>query len=1086
MRQRLMLFLAGLFLSIGASVAQVTVKGTVLSADDGEPLPGAKVKLFGEKSGTVTDINGIFTINVPNNNARLEVSYSGMVKQVVRARSGMRVSLENENYNLDEVMVVAYGTAKKSAFTGTAAVVDAASLEKVQAVNVAEALKGKVSGVQIVQSTGQPGTEPSIRIRGITSYSGVSGANAPLYVVDGSPFDGDLNTIAPSDIESVTVLKEAAASALYGARGANGVIIITTKTGKNTGNGVINVDAKWGASHRQLPDYEYISSPAGYYEQWYKGLYNYAVNEFGMSPGRANVWANQNLIDSESYGLAYNIYIVPQGQSLIGMNGKLNPNATLGNVIMNPSTGEQFMLYPDNWIDAIYKTSLRQEYTVSTSASNDKGSFYVSGNYLNQDGITPSSAYERFSSLFKADYQLKPWLRANVSVNFEHHDADYVSEDGESNVGNMFAMAQMAPVYPLYIRDAQGNILQHEEAGIALYDYGDGSQMGISRPYLSLSNGLADHLVNVNHYSGNSVNATASFDIRFLNDFRFTSLNSAYVEGERGQATGNPWFGTFNTESGHVWVSHTRLFSANFQQLLNWHHLFDDTHDVEVMLGHEYYDRRSSSLNADKTSMFDPRIAELEQAVVAGSGQGSSTSRYNTEGFFGRALYNYDERYFGEASFRLDGTSRFQRVPKDNRWGKFWSLSGGWLLQKENWFQNLNATWVDELKLKASYGEQGNDRIPSYAYTTTYSFSNSDGQVTLNPNNKGNSNITWETCAELNVGAEFSFWNGRLSGSVDYYSRETRDMLTWVSLPASSGFSGLYDNIGRMRNQGVEVELNGDIIRSKELTWSAHLNFTSNHNEITKIYDNNKTMRVDGVEGYYSGDYYYGEGVPIYTFFTFKYAGVSDKGEALYYKNIYLTDANGDEVLDEKGYPIITGVTTTNTTADADYYLTGSAMPDAYGGFGTSLAWKGWDLSVDFSYQLGGLVYDTNYASAMDPMNRGGAIHVDALNAWTPENPNNEIPRWQFNDRHATATSDRFLTDASYLNIQNIQLGYTLPKSLTSRFHLQRLRVYAVADNVWLWSKRQGLDPRQSISGGTTNTSYSPIRTISGGVSITL
>lgn len=1085
MKQRLTLFIATMLLSIGAAMAQITVKGTVISADDGEPLPGASVKIVGEKKGTVTNADGHFTITVPNEKARLEFSHIGMMPRVIKARNGMQIALDTDETKLDEVMVVAYGTAKKSAFTGSATVVGSETLEKLQVTNAAEALKGKVTGVQVTQSSGQPGEAPQIRIRGITSYSSASG-NDPLWVVDGAPFDGDINTIAPTDIESMTVLKEAAAAALYGARGANGVIIITTKSGKNTGEAQITVDAKWGSSSRQLPNYEYINNPAGYYEQYYKGLYNYAMNKYNYSASEANKWANSNMINSPTYGLGYNVFNVPAGQNLIGSNGKLNPYATLGNVVTSSVNGEDYLLLPDDWSDAVYQNALRQEYTVTASASNDRGSFYLSGSYLNQDGITRASAYERFTSRLRAEYRLKPWLNVGANANYAHYNSDNVDNEGSTNDGSMLAMMRMAPIYPLYIRDAQGNVLWHQEAGIEMYDYGAGEQHGLTRPTYYNSNPLSDNLVNMNHLEGNTFSGTVSADITFLKDFRFSSNNTIYVDEYRRQYVENPWFGQYKDTKGHVFVNHGRKYYTNFQQLLNWHHLFAEKHDIEIMVGHEYYSTRTTALRADRKVTFDPHIGELANAVVAGEDHTSYTTKYNTEGFFGRALYNYMERYFGEASFRYDATSRFQAEPKDNRWGKFWSVSGGWLLNKESWFKKLEANWVDEIKLKASYGEQGNDQIPDYLFITTYNFGNSNGSLSLQPGTLGNPNITWETCGEVNVGLEFSLWHGRLSGGIEYYNRITRDMLTSISLPGSFGYTGLFDNVGRMRNQGIEVELNGDIIRTKDLVWSANVNFTTNNNKITKILDENKRLTVEGIEGYSSRSYFYGEGKPMYTYYMYKYAGVNNVGEALYYKDVYQKDAAGNNVLDEKGNPIVESVTTTNTTADATQYLVGEAMAKAFGGFGTSLTWKGLDVSIDFAYQIGGLVYDGTYAAAMNPKSRGMAIHVDALNAWTPTNTSSDIPRWQYNDNYATATSDRFLTNASYLNIQNITIGYTLPKNIVRKAHLGNVRVYAVADNVWLWSHRQGLDPRQTLSGGgASDLNYSPIRTISGGVSIT-
>ncbi len=1082
MVKRLSMILAGLFLSIGIALAQSQVTGTVTD-ENGEPVAGAGVKVVGTKMGTATNSDGHFSLSAPANST-LEITFIGMESKRVKAGRNLNISLVPNDQTLDEVMVVAYGTAKKSAFTGSAAVVKAEDIGKVQTTNAVEALKGKVSGVQLTQSTGQPGTTPTIRIRGIGS---IRASNTPLYVVDGSPFDGDINTIAPSDIESMTVLKEASAAALYGARGANGVVIITTKSGANKGNASITVDAKWGSNSRQMPNYNYISSPAGYYETWYKGLENYAVNTWGYSQAQANAWANQNITADNSYGLGYNVYTVPTGQNLIGLNGKLNPNATLGSYVTN--NGTTYYITPDDWTDATYRNALRQEYTVTATGSTQKSNFYASANYLDMKGITVGSEYKRFASRLKADYQIKKWLKVGMNVNYTHYDQDNVSGDGSSgSSGNMFSMTTMAPIYPLYVRDQNGNIIQHEASHRPLYDFGDGEYIGLNRPFLSQANPLCNTYVDTNNTNGNTVNATGTIDIDLPYGFRFSSTNSAYVDEYRGQSSTNPWFGQYASSNGIASVSHGRTWSYNYQQLLKWHQIYGK-HDISAMFGHEYYRRRGYSLAGTNNGMFSNDIVELSAAIATNAISTSSMSDYNTEGFFGQAQYNYDNKYFVSASYRRDASSYFD---PDHRWGNFWSLGGAWLINKEAWF---DVNWIDELKLKASYGEQGNDNIGYYNYITTYSIVNSNGSLALTPRQLGNSKISWEKGGEFNLGLEFSLFKSRLTGSVEYYYRKTSDMLSWFSLPASFGFTGYYDNIGDMRNSGVEFELRGDIISTKDLTWSAYANITTNSNKILTIADANKTMVCDGVEGYQSGNYYYGEGKPIYTWHMYKYAGVDQEtGEALYYKNVYekengnivYYDANGNKCqsTDKGARPKVIGQETTNTTADADMYLVGEASADAFGGFGTSLSWKGFDLGIDFTYQLGGLCYDGDYAASMT-MSRGHAMHSDILNAWTPNNKNSNVPRLQLNDRYTAATSDRFLTSASYLNLQNITLGYTLPKNVVKKIGLSNLRVYCTAENVWLWSKRQGMDPRQSTSGSVSSQYYSPIRSISGGITVT-
>ena len=624
MEKRIMTFIACLFLSIGMALAQTHVSGKVTSSEDGAPVIGASVKVVGSKTaGTVTDVNGGFSLNVPEN-AKIEISSIGMVTKIVKAGKNMNVVLDTDQHSIDEVMVIAYGTQKKSAFTGSAAVVNADDIGKVQVQNPVNALVGRASGVQINTASGQPGSNPTVLIRGISS---INAGNSPLYVIDGVPFDGDMNDINPQDVESMTVLKDAASAALYGARGANGVIMITTKRG-NKSRSAITVDAKWGASTRAVPDYEYITSPAKHYEVWYSALKNYFVNSKGMNLQDAHDNALSAMLAKDPNSdmtLWYNVYNVPEGQQLIGMNGKLNPNATLGNVVNG------YYLTPDDWTDAAYKTGSRQEYSLTATGGNNVSNFYGSANYLDNQGITNNSNYKRFTGRLKADYQLRPWLKLAGNFNYAHYNSNSLSEDGASNSsGNIFALTKVAPIYPLYIRDAEGNIMYDKVAGIKSYDYGDGSVIGLVRPFLNGANPISDNQLNTNNSEGNTFNAMGSAEIRFLKDFKFTSTNSVFVSEYRGTGVVNAFFGQYASSNGIVSKSHSRTWTYNYQQILNWNHLFGK-HSVDAMVGHEYYRARSYSLSASKHGMFSPDNKELNGAIVD-EGAGSATSDYNTEG----------------------------------------------------------------------------------------------------------------------------------------------------------------------------------------------------------------------------------------------------------------------------------------------------------------------------------------------------------------------------------------------------------------------------------------------------------------------
>ena len=547
MGKKILSFLACFLMTASMAFAQKQATGTVFDSDTGEPMVGVAVKVKGTNIGVLTDINGKFVLrNIPDKVQTLDFTIVGMQPLTVKIQNNMKVYMSSAISDLDEVMVVAYGTQKKSSFTGSAAVVDAQEIGKVQVTNAVDALKGKAAGVQITSMSGQPDQESTIRIRGFNSL--VAGQN-PLIVLDGSPYDGTLNSISPADIESMTVLKDAASTALYGARGGNGVILITTKSGKMHKDAEITVDMKWGANMKGTRRYDVVNDPAGYYEMYYQGLYNYAANQLGKDATGAWQWANANLIDNTGgFGLGYNVYNVPAGQAMIGKNGKLNPNATLGNLVTGRD-GSQYYLIPDDWNDETYHTGLRQDYSVSASGSSDKGNYYASLNYLGNEGITTNSNYERITTRLKADYNLKSWLKLGANVSYTHDDSKYVDRsegngEGSSSAGNVFALQYLAPIYPVYMRDATGKILTHNESGIPAYDYGDAtSGLGIARPYMGQSNPLSDMLVDTRKSLGNKFNGVGTLQLILPYGFTVTSINSVYLDETRYNDVTNPYFG---------------------------------------------------------------------------------------------------------------------------------------------------------------------------------------------------------------------------------------------------------------------------------------------------------------------------------------------------------------------------------------------------------------------------------------------------------------------------------------------------------------------------------------------------------------
>ena len=988
-----------------------------------------------------------------------------MESQTVTIKPNLKVVLRTNSEMLDEVMVVAFGTAKKSAFTGSATVVDSEKLEQSQVTSVTNALAGAVPGVTLTSNNGAPGSTSSIKIRG---FSSINAGNDPLIIIDGAPYSGDLSNLNPSDVESMTVLKDAASNALYGARGANGVVIITTKKANRKGDAVVTFDAKWGANTRALQHYDVITDPGQYYEMHYGAMKNYYMNVMGMSDQAAWKEANKNLFGSNG-GLGYNVYTVPQGQYLIGQNGKLNPNATLGNVVSYK--GEEYLLMPDDWENIGTRTGLRQEYNFSVSAANDKSSFYVSLGYLGNEGITEGSDLKRLTARLKADYQAKPWMKIGGNMSYARFDSNSLGNNGSSSsTANIWAFTtQLAPIYPAYIRNADGSI-KVDGNGFQMMDYGSGVNAGMIRPWISDANPIMDNKLNTQNAEGNAMTGNGFIDITPLPGLKVTLNGTFNLDETRFTYVYNPYYGQFDSTGGTVSKSHQRTYDYNLQQLISYTNSFG-SNNFDILVGHEYYDYRLYYLGASKSNMFSQDNKELSGAVIDGQAASSYKERRNNEGYFGRLQYNYDERIFGSASVRRDASSRFA---PDHRWGTFWSVGAAWLMNKESWF---DLGWVQELKLKASLGSQGNDNIGDYRYTDVFNIINSGGNIGTSFNSKGTEDITWETNTNFNVGAEFQLWN-RLTGSVEYYMRKTSDMLFAFSVAPSLGYSSYYDNVGNMVNSGVEIDLGINIFNTRNFTWDVNLNISTLKNRITMLDPDKKntteyTAEGKGYQGYTSGSFFIGEDLSMFTWRLKEYAGVSENGESMWYKNILDENEN------------IIGRETTTDYSAADYYVTEeTSIPKVYGGFGTTLKVYGVDFGINFTYQLGGKQYDGTYAQFMSSPTgtTGYNFHKDLLNSWTPENTGSDIPRFQLHDQYSAASSTRFLTNASYLNIQNINVGYTLPASWTKKLAINSLRLYMSAENVFYWSKRKGFDPRQSYDTTTNATYYSPMRTISGGV----
>ena len=1064
MKKRLTMFLATMVLCVGSVLAQTKVAGTVLSQEDGQPIIGAAIKVVGTTTGVLTDVNGRFSVVMPEGKDQLEVTYLGYESKTVKAKNGMRIFLQSDAQALDEVIVVAYGTQKKSSFTGSASTVKGENLEKLQVSNLGKALEGAAAGVQVTSESGTPGSDAKIRIRGIGS---ISASQQPLIVVDGVPYEGSLNSIPTQDIESMTILKDAAANSMYGARGSNGVIMITTKSGK-TGKVNISFDARYGFNTRGVSNYDIISDPGEYYEMMYESYRNSLVEQMGYQA--ASQYAAEHLIDGN---LKYNIFQGVADNELINpLTGKLNPNA-------------KQLKWTDDWTKDPFKNGTRQEYTVNFSGGSETTKAFASLGYLKDEGYMVGSGFERYSGRVKVDQNVGKHIRVGGNIAYAHTDRTTfgnVDSGEESNYSNIFMFSQqIAPIYPIYLYNQDGSLWLDGD-GNRQYDWGT----EYTRPYSAEQNPLAASEAGEHGIEVDNVSSRGYFEWTFLNDFKFTA-NIAYdVFNEWQTDFMTPIGGDAKNVGGRAYKYSTRRGALNLNQLLDWNHAFG-LHGVHVLLGHETKNDHYKYIYGHMTQFADVTNPEFANAASY-QDLNSYTWEYALEGYFAKAEYNYADRYYATASIRRDGSSRFH---KDNRWGTFWAIGASWRLKEEAFMKDVE--WLDNLKVKASYGTQGNDHLLDadgndiiHVYSDLYRVDRVDGSAAFSKWLRGNQDVTWEKSRNFNVGFEAGFWK-RLNISFDFFIKETRDMLYQSPLAASEGSpTYIWKNEMNMKNTGFEIEISGDIIKTKNITWSASLNMTHYKNKLTKLPDSKPADEFPN--GYQDGRYWRKLGGTLYDWYRYEYVGVDPtNGLPQYNKYNYKTDESGKYVRDADGNQIVESIEIVNNASEATLRETGkSAIPSLTGGFSTTLNVYGFDLSIATAFQLGGWVWDYQYANMMNAGDNGENFHKDMFERWTPAHTDTNIPALNFGSQSAAidSSSDFFLTKGDYFNLRNVTLGYTFPKKWLAPAGISNLRVYLTGDNIWLKSKRKGFDPRYSFNGYNQYASYSALSTYSIGINL--
>ena len=1042
MRKLLFLLCAVCSLVFASAIEAKTVKGTVLDASTGEPLIGATIMADGTNNGVATDLEGRFSFNVPDNVKNILVSYVGYDAKVVPAAANVKVELEKANTQLDDVIVVAYGTAKKSSITGSASSIDVTKLESRPITNVTKAIEGQVTGVLTTTGSGQPGSSATIRVRG---YGSINASSEPLYVVDGIPYDGSLSSINPSDIESMTILKDASAGALYGARGANGVVMITTKKGKE-GKASVNWRSTVGWASRAIKEYDMLNQK-DFVQLSYEAKRNDYVFKSGYSWADAET-AAVNALSGLLGGEAYNPF----------------KNYTWGEII-DPATGQvrsdAQAAWNEPWMDALMNNNaLRHEHQVSVSGGTDKTKYMFSLGYLNEDGILTTTGFQRYNARANVSTNVTDWFSANLNTSLSHSMQNFSDYDGSSTSNVWYSAQFVSPLFPVYIKDAEGkNVL--DENNKPQLDYGEGGRPGSYNDFNPLGGLLDDKADTKTDAASVRTGVTFGSDSERFGVFKGLKLAVNFGLDYRNQLQKsymNMYHGNQANAGGLLMKYNGRTQSYTFNQLLTWNRSFN-SHNIDVLLGHEFYAYKYEYMDAGKTNLVDG-ILELRPGTTMYSAD-SYSNNYRIESWLGRVNYNYDEKYYVDASFRTDGSSRFH---KDARWGTFWSVGANWRLSKEAFMKDVE--WIDNLSLKASYGEQGNDQLSSlYAWQSLYNLSYANAnQIGGLVSTLENKEISWEKSGNFNVGVEAALFNRRLNFNIEYYNKKTTDMLLSYPMALSTGFSGYDDNVGDISNSGIEFEIRATPVMVQDFTWNVSLMGSTVKNKVLKLTAESPEI-INGV-------YSIKEGNELNTFYMAKSAGVDPAtGAQLYW--VYDKDEQGN-IVNER-------ISSDYSKAATSKYYLGSRIPDLYGSIGTDFSWKGFDLSILTTYSIGGKIYDSLYAASMNNMYYNNNWNSHILRRWQKPGDITDVPRVEVAGEYTT--TDRFLVDASYYAIKNITLGYSLPKNLMKKARINSVRVFGSVDNLALFSHLQGMDPQYDFD-GSTDYAYTPNKTYTVGIEV--
>ena len=959
------------------------IKGTIVDSKTGEPVIGASVKVKGTKLAAVTDLNGEFELNT-HANATLQISYVGFKETEVKASNGMKISLEEDTESLEEVVVVGYGTQKKESLTGAMANIKGEKLKDITSATVENMLNGKVSGVYVAPGSGRPGSTGAIIIRGQTS---INGATAPLWVVDGVIVGNSAGDLNPDDIETMTVLKDAASTAIYGSEGANGVVVVTTKQAKHEKMS-ISLSAKAGLSTLNRGNLEMMDG-AEFYD-YYKSFQNVESVNFPR-------W-NEDLRNSNF-----------------------------------------------DWFKLAKKTGSTQDYNLTLNGGSQNIQSMFTLGYFKEEGAVKGYDMNRYSTRIKVVYKPYEWLTIKPNISGSRTN----DKDKQYSVGAMYSMMPWDSPY-----DENGNLVPNYYAG------------WVNSKATNYLNDLAagDYSTSTTY----DLSGGLDFDIKIAPWLTFSSVNNYSYYNSQTHGYYDPKSSSGEGVNGRTteynYVSTRRYTNQLLRFKKSW-----GKHNVNALLAYEFNDYEMKYTDVYATGF----ISGFEDFMTAAKPEMANGYRtaWAKQSYFTQWRYDYDSRYYGELSLRRDGRSNFG---SNNRYGNFFSVSGAWNINNESWFK---ADWVDQLKLRAAFGSVGNvptSLYPSYSlYSVGATYNENPGALI---SQIGNKDLTWEKTYTTGVGVDASFWQNRLHATLDYYIKNTSNILYQVPVTGLVGVTSIWKNIGKMRNTGIEFTVGGDIIRTKDLTWNVTANISHNSNELRDLYkqrDANGNYVVkpvlisDGTSIAGTAQRILEIGEPVDTYYMKEWAGVNpEDGKPQW----YMDDANGNKVV-------------TDSYSKASYYKCGKASPDVYGSFSTSLFYKNFDLQANFGYSLGGQIY-SYYRQEFDSDGAyaGDRNQMKLQKGWSRWEKPGDIathPRAMYNNQDkGNLASSRYLESSDYLKLRSLTLGYNFD---LKKYGIQTLRLSVSGENLFTITDYSGVDPE--LPAGTNDKGVLSV-TNTGGTSV--